>query len=365
MKAGILTFHASHNYGSMLQAYALQNVLKNLGVDNIIINFRSEIQKSLIPPPISLSHPRSSMIKLLKEPKKTFALLRKYIKFENFLNHNLYVSKELSTDTEVKKYIADCNFDTLITGSDQIWNPGCWDFNMIYLLDFDFHGKRIAYAPSLGSTPETINSKKLLEICNALNHYDYLSTREKRGSEFIHNLTGRIPDTVVDPTLLIDKSVYTPLLTKVDKLPDEYIFYYTPREESGTFQHALDISKKLKLPIVVTQDYLEYDGENVIHILDCGPREFLTIINRANLCIGNSFHLLVFSLIFHKNFFMLSNCADSRMLNLLEKVNLTNRLIIGDRSVDFYDDIKYQEVDAAILRLRSESEKYLRNALAV
>lgn len=365
MKVGILTFHASHNYGSMLQAYALQNVLKNLGVDNIIINFRSEIQKSLTPPPIALIHPRSSLIKLLKGPQKTFALFRKYIRFENFLNQNLCVSKELATDSQVKNYIADGNFDALITGSDQIWNPGCWDFNMVYLLDFDFHGKRIAYAPSLGSTPETINSKKLFEIRNALNHYDYLSTREERGSEFIRNLTGRIPDTVVDPTLLIDKSVYTPLLTKVGKLPDEYIFYYTPREESGTFQHALDISKKLKLPIVVTQDYSEYVGENVIHILDCGPCEFLTIINRAHLCIGNSFHLLVFSLIFHKLFFMLSNCPDSRMLNLLEKINLTNRLIIGDKSVDFYDDINYQEVDAAILILKSESKKYLSNAIAL
>lgn len=365
MKVGILTFHASHNYGSMLQAYALQNAVNSLGAECIIINFRSDIQKSLIPPPITLSHPRSSLIRLLKEPRKILALLSKYRKFEKFLNHNLHVSRELSSADEVKKYIAENNFGALITGSDQIWNPGCWDFDMVYLIDFDFQGKRIAYAPSLGSAPETINSDKIKDIRKALNQYDFLSTREERGSNYIYNLIGRRPATVLDPTLMVNKSVYTQLLTKVDRLPNKYIFYYTPREESGTFHKALQMSRSLNLPIVVTQDYAEYIGKNVINIMDCGPREFITIINGASICIGNSFHLLAFSLIFHKNFIMLSNCPDSRMLNLLKKVNLTKRLIVGNQNIDDYPEIDYSEIDAVIQTLRSTSEGFLKEALSI
>ena len=105
MKVGILTFHASHNYGSMLQAYALQKVLSNFGIENEIINFRTEIQKSLIPPHISLRHPRSSLKKLIKGPQKSVSLLSKYNRFEKFLRNYLNVTRELSSAGDVAEFV--------------------------------------------------------------------------------------------------------------------------------------------------------------------------------------------------------------------------------------------------------------------
>lgn len=134
MKTATLTFHASHNYGSMLQAYALQQILYNLGVENEIINLRTDIQKGLIPPQLQWCHPCSSLVKLLRHPIRSIALQRKYHRFEKFLVEQLHLTPELSSKKEVEIYLSKHEYDALIVGSDQIWNPACWDFDTSYLL---------------------------------------------------------------------------------------------------------------------------------------------------------------------------------------------------------------------------------------
>lgn len=363
MNVGILTFHASHNYGSMLQAYALQRILDKIGVDNEIINFRTDIQKSLTPPPISLSHPRSSALTCLKNPTRTWMLLKKYHRFEQFLNTFLNTSKELHSAKEIEDYVRLRQFDAIITGSDQIWNPACWDFDMSYLIDFDYGGKRIAYAPSLGSHPEDITNNDMNMLIKALERYDSLSTRESRGQNFLSQFINREIKAVLDPTMLLDKTDYMEIANVRIPVKEPYIFYYTPREESGFFRKAREFAQKQGIKILVTQSYEEYCGDNVVKMLDCGPREFLSIIKNATLCIGNSFHLLAFSLIFLREFILLSNETDSRMMNILSLVGLTDRLIVGDASISYNDQIDFGAVLKKLSSLKDESMRYLENAL--
>ncbi len=363
MRAGILTFHASHNYGSMLQAFALQKTLKKLDVDSTVINFRSDIQKSLIQPPISWRHPKHALCMSLRHPRKISGLLRKFARFEKFLSHDLSVSKELRRSEEVEQHVNRANYDVILTGSDQIWNPECWDFDMVYLLAFGYEGKRVAYAPSLGSHPEAIEQGQLEKIKSALLDYDALSTREARGSRFLESHIGRKVSVVLDPTLLLDRTDYLPLLNPVPKISEPYIFYYTPREEKGTFKAALHLAKMLRMKIVVTQSDPEYQEEGVIHILDCGPREFLSVIDQAAYCIGNSFHLLAFSILFGKEFVMLSREKDSRMMNILEPLGLACRIVNPDDEFDLPGQIDYQQVNESLINLRENSIEYLKHSL--
>lgn len=363
MKAGILTFHASHNYGSMLQAYALQKVLAHMGVDSEIINFRSKVQKLLIPPPIRFCNPRSSLLKLIKEPNKTLVLCRKYQRFEHFLNYDLNVSRELETREEVAEFVATRNYDAIITGSDQIWNPGCWDFSTVYLCDFPFDGKRIAYAPSLGSHPEEITDSEWKAIVKLAGQYDALSTREVRGSELLNQRLGRDINVVVDPTLLLKAEDYEPI-TAPKQIDRPYILYYTPREAKGYFKSALELSKQLHKKIVVTQDFEEYNGhDNVIYKQDSGPKEFLSLIKHADYCIGNSFHLLAFSLIFHKEFMLLSREQDSRMLNILELLSLQERLQLPEEIPPIFENINYLKVDEMSTVFREQSIDWVKNVI--
>jgi len=363
MKVGILTFHASHNYGSMLQAYALQTTLSKLGIESRIINFRSDVQKRLILPPIELKHPRSSLIKLIKTPVKTLALCRKYKRFEKFLNNDLSVTEELTTAEEVTKHVSENKYDALLTGSDQIWNPACWDFSTVYLIDFPFNGKKIAYAPSLGSHPEKIIEAEKDTIISLAAKYDAISTRELRGKVFLKSRLNRNIQVTLDPTLLLVAKDYSEIASK-KTLSTPYILYYTPREEKGFFIHALTLASKLKMKVVVTQDSKEYEGhDNIIFKLDCGPKEFLSLIKGASYCIGNSFHLLAFSLIFHKEFILLSNEQDSRMLNILEQLGLASRLHFHNRDINIEQPINYDMVDEILSNMAQDSTNYLNNAI--
>lgn len=362
MKIGILTFHASHNYGSMLQAYALLHVIMGMGHDCKIINLRTDVQKSLIQPEIRWSHPRTTLSHIIKHPLRTLTLSRKYSRFERFLCENLCCSHELHTHAEVGEYIRQSGIEAVVVGSDQIWNPACWDFDWSYLLDFDFSIRRIAYAPSMGHTPEMIAQSKQKRMATCWNRFDALSTREQRGSAFVTSLTGKPCATVLDPTLLLAANDYN-RLSLSSSLPSEYIFYYTPREEPGTFLKAQELARQTGLKILVTQDSSEYTGTNVIRINDCGPREFINIIHGASYCIGNSFHLLAFSLIFHREFIMLSYQKDSRMLNILEPLGLQDRLVNTDAELSVMNKIDYKKIDRKMTEMRKSSLKYLANAL--
>ena len=362
MKVGILTFHASHNYGSMLQAYALQKVLMNLGIETEIINFRSDIQKSLITPYISMKHPRSSLIKFMKEPGKAMNLLSKYNRFERFLKNYLIVTQELSTSDDVAEFVKNANYDAIITGSDQIWNPACWDFNMCYFVAFPFSGKRIAYAPSLGSNPNQISGNEEKRITAAINRYDAISTRESKGKAFLSKITDIPIDVVLDPTLLLEARQYSELANKNVNISEPYIFYYTPREESGYFDKAKELSSLTGLKILVTQNYPEYKGSDIVRKLACGPREFITLIKNATYTIGNSFHLLAFSLIFKKEFYLLTKVSDSRMMNLLTPLGLQNRLIVNE-SLSLQSPIVYSDVESVLASERNKSLNYLYSAL--
>lgn len=364
MKVGILTFHASHNYGSMLQAYALQHVLTKLGVENEIINFRSDIQKSLISPPISVAHLRSSLSKIMREPVKTLHLLKKYNRFEKFLKNDLNTSIELNMPKDVETYVTEQKFDALITGSDQIWNPDCWDFDLCYALNFQFFGNRIAYAPSLGLHPGKISESKLKPLIKAIDNYDFISTREKNGSDFINAILGRQIETVLDPTLLLEVEYYTNIQTDVEVCNEPYILYYTPREHYGWFEKAKQFAEKVNMKILITQDFIEYEGANIIRFYDCGPREFISVVKNASICVGDSFHLLAFSLIFQKEFYLLSNELDSRMINILEPLNLQSRLIIGQDPIRQANVIDYVNVKKKLEYMQELSLKYLKRALS-
>ena len=157
MKIGIITFHASHNYGSMLQAYAMQTFLKNNNHNAEIINYRSTAQKRVYPKPLTISAYTSvrAILGFLLRPFRTWMLLKKWNLFENFLSSYLHLTKEYQSLQELESESWD--YEAVIAGSDQIWNTNPHDFSTVYFLPFIKNAKKIAYAPSLGPTPSKSN----------------------------------------------------------------------------------------------------------------------------------------------------------------------------------------------------------------
>ena len=146
---GIITFHASHNYGSMLQAYALQQVILSLGFECEIINFRTLKQKTFYKPIWERGNIFGKFKRLLLYAPFHNKLLKKHQLFEEFLQTEFrLLKKEYATLQDLEQ--ANLRYDYYISGSDQIWNTHCFDFDWAYFLPFVENGERIAYAPSMG-----------------------------------------------------------------------------------------------------------------------------------------------------------------------------------------------------------------------
>ena len=370
MKIGIITFHASFNYGSMLQAWALQTFLEKQGHEVKIINYRQKSQKTGYDKPItfsSLPNVKRSVKRILLAPATIGSLYCKWNLFDRFMQRWLNLTEEYNTLDELKQ--AHFGLDVLITGSDQIWNTTVFDFSEAYFGTFvDGNTMKIAYAPSMGPTPE---SQDVAYLKKLLNGYKAVSVREERTRNFLedNSICGNVC-VVLDPTMLLDAADYNVLYDKKPLIDGQYVFYYTPgfgpRHEF--LREAAYIGKQLGLPVVCDNCYTPgalRGYYNVHPHVATGPAEFLNLVKNATVVCGASFHLMVFSIIFHKDFYCMNGDVDSRMNNLMKTLCLEDRIwSITDKGRNRIAPTEYTAASAeAYLREKSKSQEFLKDAL--
>lgn len=374
-RTATITFHAAHNYGSMLQAYALQQTLLALGVENQILNFRSPIQKQVYRDPRIKPTKDIKLLKRIKRllyrflnAKHIYSLGKKYDLFEKFLQEQLILTKEFSSFTD--NVIQSFDYDYYITGSDQCWNTHCIDFNWAYYLDFTDSCNKISYASSFGPFQPDEEQEK---IVSEIKKFKNLSAREKAGAEFITQNTDLICDTLPDPTLLLSKKQWEKLSNIPRIISKKYIFVYSPIPRQGVIEFALYLSERYKLPIIISNKIPIKDKikiglkKNVSYKLDVGPTEFLNLIQNAEFVVSGSFHALIFSLIYNTPFFAIDGCKDNRMRQILTKANCLDRAVDG-ANPDSYSSIvnnagEIPNFDEAIKEDTQKAIKYLKESL--
>lgn len=318
---GIITFHAAHNYGAVLQAYALQQTVLRMGMRCEIINLRTDTQKKQY----ALFENNSSLIKLAKNIY-TLCEYRnyksKFDKFEDFIEHYLKKSKcEYKSLKEMENAVP--YYDYYISGSDQIWNVNLGDFDMSYFLPFVRTGRKIAYAPSCGQSSDISKYPKIKEY---VNDYDYLSVRDENSRKVISRLTDRNIEILPDPVLLPDIKAWEQI-TPEASVKKDYIFFYTLSPSRETIQMAKRISDAAGLEVIIPRKYFysKFSGFKVK--ADIGPLDFLSLIKNAKLVLTSSFHATVFSILFHTPFLALNGMQDNRISTLLKMTLLTNRAV--------------------------------------
>lgn len=350
-KVGIITFHAAHNYGSCLQAYAIKRTYENLGAECEIINFRTPAQKDQYTPLTK----RKGIKYILKN---AFFLLtysarkRKYLNFENFISEYLLSGQreynsldELMTEPPL--------YDLYVCGSDQIWNTAPNDASMAYFLPFA-SGRKVSYAPSFGQLGE-IEHKE--EITNYLKSFDLLSVREERGKELVKEMTGLDVEILVDPTMLLDKSEWDSLVSD-RKIKEDYIFFYSLFSTKEMIKEVRAIASALHLKVVVSNVSNQNDiFAGFTKQTDAGPREFLSLIKHAKLIITSSFHGSVFSIIYEKPFLAYGGMGDKRISTLLEKTGLEECAIRSGEGIYKLKNIFSLDYTDASALLKSEKNK--------
>lgn len=346
-KVGILTFHDAHNYGAVLQAYALKKYISNLGYDVKVINYHHYT--------IPDGFPRKRKINSVK-PKKIldhfYSKRDHLIRWEKF---NKFI-KEL-TNNEEKVYTSEeelekLDIDFWICGSDQIWNTDITGgINKGFFLDFETKGKKISYAVSMG-IPE-LSKEYEEQFKNSINNLQNISVREETLKKYCEKFTDKEVVKTLDPTFLLKEEDYNELILE-NAINEKYILIYALGPDERLTNIATKISKERNLKIIELNDYKKrkYFCEQ---ISNAGPHEFVTLIKGAEVVITNSFHGTIFSIIFKKEFYTLTRLnRNSRMENILEIVDMKDRLI--DKLEDL-ENVQEQNYNKSIKRLQEEAQK--------
>ena len=364
---GLITFHASHNYGSVLQAYALYNLLEGFNLKIKIINLRTENQKNCYKKLTwykGLHGIRRNLLNVLYGNK----LKNRYKKFEDFINNVLPVTEEVD-DTGIEKFGEA--FDYYFCGSDQIWNPACQDFSSGYYLDFVKSGKKIAYAPSLGKA--SFGEEETAIIKRLIKNLDCISVRETEGKEFLKYFTEKEISVVLDPVLLAGRGFWAEKTANViNKFKKPYMLVYFLENNHGDRGYIKYLSKTLGLKVVTVAEHPDDILKHYYKEYDCAPLEFVKLIKDAAFVYTNSFHATAFSAMFNVPFVSMvaksdnvKNNNDSRKIDFLKSVGLDDRI---KKSLDGLkkEDLLKNDFDSANFKLdnlRKKSYEYLKGAI--
>lgn len=348
MKVGILTFHRAHNYGAVLQCYALQEVLKGMGHDVEVIDYRQ--------PVIEKEYNRWSFITLIKRIIK-FWLLKNYIillfqqakkrrMFNPFVNNYLNVSNKCS----FQKIPMD--YDTYVIGSDQLFSLDITGgLDPIYSGSFQIKqgAKRIGYA--ISSNVQSIEKIGSNGWKNINSKFSALSVREETLSRQINLLSNLSFNVCLDPTLLTTASFWDKIVSKTYK-SGKYVVMYEVRKTKDDF-----LKKR-------TKKIADANGLKVIDLSggDYSVEDWLLYIKNAECVLTTSFHACVFALIFKSPLYAytLDDGKDYRYTDLLKKVGATD--IIKSRTDEPTDipSLDFEIIGERLVHLAEPSLEFLK-----
>lgn len=377
VRVGVLThYHNSQNYGGVLQAYALCKYLNQNLACSEQINYdylgdiNSNVYRSLNLFRREIIQLKKCVRSLLKNDEDKKLMIRKD-KFKAFREEIPHTRKSYSSKT-IKKLGE--RYDCCIVGSDQVWNPE-WFCEPFFLTFTSKKVKRISYAASLGKQALTENQKTL--YTSLLSDFDYISVREKSAAKILGELTDKTIDTLLDPTLLLEKNDWDSI-TPERIISDNYVFCYFLSKDIYLRELAKSFaeSKGLTLVFLMHADgYCKNDLDVPCKkIYDAGPLEFLSLIKNAEYILTDSFHASVFSCIFERQFFVFGRTdkpgMSERLLELASLFKIDKHIITAEFSnkesyMNECDDIAYEKQNDMLAQRRRDSKLFLNKAIKV
>lgn len=371
----LMTWYHYNNFGTVLQVYALSEMLKRLGYEPSVINYIPD-DKHIWTIKDMLKNPRvftNKVVMKIKSAPKFYSNpdFQRDKLFDCFREKNITLTCSCNTSSELNAL--NSQFNAFICGSDQIWAPTV--YNPKYFLDFvNNDSKMIAYAPSIGMS--SISNEDIKEqMKKHIQRFKYLSVRECEGSKIIYNLTGQKAKVVLDPTLLLDKDKWNGLISS--KLNMEvrnrpYLLCYFLGQSKKHWESASRIAKELDLEIVVVPVHQKDYKSKYRIIKGVGPKEFLELFSKAAFVCTDSYHGTIFSIIYEKSFITYKRFSDknkisqnSRIHNILRLLGLESQLYSGSdkESVGNAKRIDFKAVNKVLEEKREESIDFLKDAL--
>lgn len=354
---GIITFHRAHNFGAVLQAFALQQFLSDSCISEII-DYRSKCIENYYYSPLRLKSIIKSIV-LKKEDYKDLKikLIRKH-KFEKF--QNLLAKSKCLNEKDLKEHSR--KYDYVITGSDQVWNADIVRGDLNYFLNFVEPKKRRTYAVSFGNKSILTNKNKH-EMIYLISSLKKILIRENDGISILSNLgiDSSVAEMVCDPVFLLNKEQwFTKLNLNMDT--NQYIFAFFVNDPINSLSVVKKIHDETGLPVKYCHSYgRERNVPNWCeNYMDIGPIEFMQLLYNAKYVVTTSFHGMALSIRLNKQFFyeLNKNGTNSRLNTLADIFSLHDREIIDD-NIPTQTNIDFANINQILDKYASASKSAL------
>jgi len=358
-----VTWTTYRNFGTYLQAYALQKAVVSLGDSNRIID-DGKIVSSF---PVKKFSPLRMLRNIgwidRKRDRFRCRSLETFREFDDFKTRYL----DMDADWSDKKDLAS-RYGAYIAGSDQIWSPNV-RFDDFYYLAFTDRPK-VSYAPSFGASayPE----ERAALVRSHIERFSCLSVREPQGAAIMNDTFGLQAEIVADPTMLLERKDWECLIggdAGKDESERPYVLCYLLTYNRRYIDFVKDYCRRNSLDmkvVVVSPDFVGISDNE----LYTGPAGFLKAVRDAETVMTDSFHGTIFSLIFEKEFYTFKRFSDDSVLNqnsrlehLLSEMGLIERFM-DEKSIHVIDnDVDHVSVGQRIARMREKSMRYLKDSL--
>lgn len=370
--AGIITFHAAYNFGSALQAYALQEAVKRAGCRAKIINYRLKEQKRYD----SLLRPWYGPVTFANDVARLPVLSGRLAgrkRFRRFMQQFMRLTDEFDDPQEAPN--CSNEFDLVISGSDQIWNRrvfGLENRSLFYMFPYLLRGvtkPKFSYASSVSN----ITDDELERLAPYLRRFRAVSVHESSSAMRVRKATGMAVETVLDPILLFPGDEWRRMMHLNDSSRPSGILYYS----LGGFRAIRQIRPLLSKLAAAAGERVTVLTPNC-HMIwkkddpfdnhpEFGPVEFLNALCAARLIVTDSYYGTILAANLNRPFYSIVNGGESdlRKSDIMEALGLSGRMIRGDTGVrDLPDtEIRFGPVNQALELLRENSWNYLKNTI--
>lgn len=374
MKIAILTHPLGTNYGGILQNYALQHVLKQMGHTPVTFDyqFRSSWKTKIL-----------SMVKRLClclrgknvpirvwTTKKESAFISQNTR--RFINEYINVTEPFLIDELNRQNHA--NIDAIVVGSDQVWRGKHPEVSRFFLCDFEKTDVlKIAYAASFGVDYWEFSDEETKKCRMLIKQFKAISVREQGGVNLCEKNLLVTPQLVLDPTLLLTSSDYERLVGKRCSFEPacNYLMTYV-LDKTLDKQNIIDKTSMIlglhdKKTVMANDYFSEVGCSNIANCIYPPVESWIQGFMNAKFVVTDSFHGTVFSIIFHKPFIAIANKnrGTDRFVSLLTMLGLKDRLVESERDLDsvIYQAIDYNLVDEKLEKMKCFSLKFLKDNL--
>lgn len=352
MKIGIITFHETTNFGSTLQAYGLYYAISKIGVDCEFIDYKCQaIVDKELPKRISFTMSLKEMAKYLLFHKANEA---KFKSLKEFIEDNAKLSIPYTKDTiknSVEKY------DRIIVGSDIVWGLDITRGDTTYFLDFvTERSKKYAFSSSVGNQ---WNISERSVVKPLLEDFSRIAVREEESADWIQELIGIRPPVVCDPTMLLTSGEWLEYKSDTYKNHD-YVLAYFDNDNHDCIKAAVKLAKIYGCKVLFINYGRPFKG--VKSVRPSSIADFFSLIYYSKKVVTASYHGMLFSIYFNKQFVYFNRAHKSRMNTLANKLNVT--MCDGDgKDVLLIPEIDFDIVNQKVEEYRKLSMRILSSYL--